>query len=468
MTESSQLINQQTAPVPHLVPPESMPPHPPQSFDAMLPQHQHYDAYTQPDSQNTQESASPLLHEGGSMNPFALTHPITAVVHPFTLSSQEMSVIPQKCSESVLPTLIEFSLTPSTALMTPNSLRSSSVAPPTSAGDKQIAATLTQTEPIAGAQVAIPKWLMDTITQLEHELKSQKQKLEEAGDIIHEQVEELVELPHQVTILHDAQNQLEDESLSSNVDVVKKTLQSSTKSSKSKAAQAISDNSKDNIWNSGVHKCFLKAIGITKPSAIREYHPHVNGSQIDGDQTIAVQISLHCQLEGQKERLTQGWHEGKHENECSISVKKLDKQISIRDKSNLKTPEWDFAFTLPYQSSDESMQSGDDDRGGIDPDTEEEKDVRKKPDTKSNLKDMVETLDLPDVKTSPRIPIELIDWEWLRARPQDPTRYNGTINDDQVMVPVPEQDANHWHAEAKDNFEAELADDEGELGFDEE
>ncbi|KAG2130248.1 hypothetical protein DEU56DRAFT_914878 [Suillus clintonianus] len=465
-----------------------------------------------------------------------------------------MSVVPRKCSESVSPTLTEFSLAPSTALTTPNSLRLSSVAPPTSAGDKRIAANLTRTEPIAGARVAIPKWLTDTITRLEHELKSQRQKLEEAGDIIHEQAEELVELRHQVTILHDAQNQLEDEvdksrtsleSLSSNVDVIKKTLQSSTESSKSKAAQAISDNSKDNIWNSGVRKGFLKAIGITKPSAIREYHPHVNGSQIDGDQvrpdfskdwsdnaswhihlvqyvrmkifsdaymktsnimlqTTAAQISSHCQPEGQKERLTQGWHKGKHENEC------------IRDKSNLKTPEWDFAFTLPYQSSDESVQSGDNDRGGIDPETEEDKDVQKKPDTKSNLKgkqkapskeawvthrekyrallfnqavdhlNMValETKkssrhharvigeprdrDLPDIKTSARIPIELIDQEWLRACPQDPTRYNGTINDDQVTVPVPEQDADCWHAETEDNFEAELADDEGELGFDEE
>lgn len=40
--------------------------------------------------------------------------------------------------------------------------------------------------------------------------------------------------------------------------------------------------------------------------------------------------------------------------------------------------EWDFAFTLPYQSTDESVQS-EDNHGGIDPDTDEEKDLRKKP-----------------------------------------------------------------------------------------
>ncbi|KAG1740972.1 hypothetical protein EDB19DRAFT_1828358 [Suillus lakei] len=414
MTESSQLINQETALVPHLVPPESMLPHLPQSFNAMLPQHQHYDTYMQPDSLNTQESASPLLRESANI-------------------------------------LID----PAIALPEDSSPQGS---PPTSAGNKQIAANLTQTEPIAGAQVAIPKWLTDTITQLKHELKLQRQKLE-AGDIIHKQAEEL--------------NQLEDEVDKSCI----KTLQSSTESLKSKAAQAISDNSKDNIWSSGVCKCFLKAIGITKPSVIREYHPHVNGLQIDGDQTTAAQISSHCQPEGQKERLTQGWHKGKHENEC------------IRDKSNLKTPEWDFAFTLPYQSSDESMQSGDDDCGGIDPDTEEDKDIWLKLcqfnqavdhlnmvalEMKKSSRRHTQVIgeprdrDLPDIKMSPKILIELIDWEWLHAHPQDPTRYNGTINDDQVTVPIPEQDANHWHAETEDNFEAELADDEGELGFDEE
>lgn len=236
MTESSQLT--------HLVPPESIPPHPPQSFNAMLPQQQRYDAYMQPDSLNTQESAetsppiceganipidpaiavqedsSPQGHSsnaericmppppvestqrrvptniaGGNTNPFDLSiRPTTAVANPFTLLSREMSVVPQKNSESVSPTLTEFSLAPSTALTTPNSLRSSSVAPPTSADDKRIAFNLTRTEPIVGTRAAIPKWLTDTIKRLENELKSQRQKLEEAEDVIHEQAEELVEL----------------------------------------------------------------------------------------------------------------------------------------------------------------------------------------------------------------------------------------------------------------------------------
>jgi hypothetical protein len=132
---------------------------------------------------------------GGNTNPFDLSiRPTTAVANPFTLLSREMSVVPQKNSESVSPTLTEFSLAPSTALTTPNSLRSSSVAPPTSADDKRIAFNLTWTEPIVGTRAAIPKWLTDTIKRLENELKSQRQKLEEAEDVIHEQAEELVEL----------------------------------------------------------------------------------------------------------------------------------------------------------------------------------------------------------------------------------------------------------------------------------
>ncbi|KAG2151774.1 hypothetical protein BD769DRAFT_1658212 [Suillus cothurnatus] len=42
-------VGHKTAPVTHLVPPESIPPHPPHSFNAMLPQDQHYDAYMCPD-----------------------------------------------------------------------------------------------------------------------------------------------------------------------------------------------------------------------------------------------------------------------------------------------------------------------------------------------------------------------------------------------------------------------------------
>jgi hypothetical protein len=34
----------------------------------------------------------------------------------------------------------------------------------------------------------------------------------------------------------------------------------------------------------GVRKCFLKGIGVTKPSAIKAYHPHNDGIQIKGDE----------------------------------------------------------------------------------------------------------------------------------------------------------------------------------------
>lgn len=59
-------------------------------------------------------------------------------------------------------------------------------------------------------------------------------------------------------MLHNGHNQLGEDvekartlldSVSSNVDVITKSLEGSSEPSKSKTAQAVSDNSKDNIWN---------------------------------------------------------------------------------------------------------------------------------------------------------------------------------------------------------------------------
>lgn len=46
--------------------------------------------------------------------------------------------------------------------------------------------------------------------------------------------------------------------------------------------------------------------------------------------------------------------------------------------SSLMSTAWDYVFQLVYQSTDESMPS-EDEHGGINPDTDEEKNVRKKP-----------------------------------------------------------------------------------------
>lgn len=51
----------------------------------------------------------------------------------------------------------------------------------------------------------------------------------------------------------------------------------------------------------------------------------------------------------------------------------------MQPASNLTSAAWDYVFVLAYQSTDESAQSGlGDDHGGIDPDMDEDKDVRKK------------------------------------------------------------------------------------------
>jgi hypothetical protein len=149
---------------------------------------------------------------------------------------------------------------------------------------------------------------------------------------------------------------------------------------------------------------------------------------------------------------------------------------------------WDYAFQLAYQSTDESMPS-EDEQGGIDPDTDEEKDVRKKPPAKAkgkrkapskepwithrqNYRSLLVCIpqvcdehaaesdqfnqamdhlnglaledkkfsrrhpriigdprnrELPYVKMGPKIPLGAIDPEWLHLHPQDPSRYDGSI-----------------------------------------
>jgi chromosome segregation ATPase len=94
--------------------------------------------------------------------------------------------------------------------------------------------------------------------RLENKMKALKEKQDEATDIIDEQAREIDTLRLELQTLHNGHDQLGEDvkktrtllnSVSSNVDVITKSLQGSSEPSKSKAAQAVSDNSKDNIWN---------------------------------------------------------------------------------------------------------------------------------------------------------------------------------------------------------------------------
>lgn len=296
------------APVAHLVPLESIPPHPPQSFDAMLPQSQRYDAYMRPDgieaklSERNNPSAGPadvpidpaleatreldvpspnqgydpdttrmpppatnqtipskLASAAIIKSPFdALSTRLTST-NPFHMlsSTRERSATPQN-TNSISPTLTSSSLTLSAAFTTPDGSNSSSEALRVSAANKQGAGTPSLTKPTTGTRAVIPKWLTDTITRLENEMKALKEKQDEATDIIDEQGREIDKLRLELQMLHNGHNQLGEDvekartlldSVSSNVDVITKSLEGSSEPSKSKTAQAVSDNSKDNIWN---------------------------------------------------------------------------------------------------------------------------------------------------------------------------------------------------------------------------
>jgi len=301
-------VGHKTAPIAHLVPLESIPPHPPQSFDAMLPQDQHYDAYMHPDVMEAKLSEvnncssgpadipiDPALQAPHELDTLSLIQgydpdtermppPATSQSIPFMLASaaiikspfdtlstrptstnpfnmlsstRERSATPQN-TNSISLTLTSSSLTLSTAFTTPDGSHSSSVASHVSATNREGAGTPSLTKPTTGTRAVIPKWLTDTIMRLENKMKALKEKQDEATDIIDEQARKIDTLRLELQTLHNGHDQLGEDvkkthtlldSVSSNVNVITKSLQGSSEPSKSKAAQAVSDNSKDNIWN---------------------------------------------------------------------------------------------------------------------------------------------------------------------------------------------------------------------------
>ncbi|KAF8837238.1 hypothetical protein BDN67DRAFT_983393 [Paxillus ammoniavirescens] len=113
----------------------------------------------------------------------------------------------------------------------------------------------------------------------------------------------------------------------------------------------------------------------------------------------------------------------------------MDECISIHNDSGLNDlGNWDFLFTLPYQSTDKSAQL-DDDYGGIDPETDEERDIKRgtllagKAKGKTNQhvisasQETSRKKDLPDVKTGSKTPSAAIDPIWLDDHPQDQLCY---------------------------------------------
>ncbi|KAG1817416.1 hypothetical protein DFJ58DRAFT_850330 [Suillus subalutaceus] len=180
----------------------------------------------------------------------------------------------------------------------------------------------TQSVACTRAAVAIPQWPTDI---------SHKEEMEENEDILQDQTEELNEPRQLVARLRDDQTQLGEDvdkthislgSLRSNINVITKPLQSSREPSTVKA-----DHAAVQLLKTGVRKTFLKAIGVMKATMMKEYHRQKDGSQIKGER---------------------------------VRPDKLDERMSSRTKSNLTSMQCDFAFTLQYQSNDESVQSDDD------------------------------------------------------------------------------------------------------------
>ncbi|KAG1816310.1 uncharacterized protein BJ212DRAFT_1299613 [Suillus subaureus] len=287
--------NQQAAAITHLVPPWSLPPHPPQSFNHMLPHHQQYDAYMHPTSTDPKLEPldtrdTPLESDDVPIDPAIQeqesTILSTALPQDHSTDIEQMPPPPAKFNqftptkkslatsapsnnpfnvfttgtrlESVSPMLTASSLTLLDALTTP--LHLSSVAPQLSASNRHISATPTKLIASTCAAVVIPKWLTDTIRHLENDIKSHKEKLEETKDL-QEQTAELNELRQLIATLRDDQTQLGEDvdkthvsldSVCSNIDVITKSLEGSGEPSKVKVAHAAGENVKDNIWNAWI------------------------------------------------------------------------------------------------------------------------------------------------------------------------------------------------------------------------
>ncbi|KIK78762.1 hypothetical protein PAXRUDRAFT_16701 [Paxillus rubicundulus Ve08.2h10] len=186
--------------------------------------------------------------------------------------------------------------------MSPKVSHTSSLAPQPSvllfllntlASDKRI-------PPVTGRQSVLPHWLTDTVHHLESDVKCLQQKSDDAIDIVKLQGAEIISLQKVLENLELDQKKLQnnvDETLTSmesmksnveavvvNVNTLADSYKTSGESSKVNATQTVAQHSKDNTWNTGVRKCFLSAIGITKANMVKIYHPHEDGVQIRGNQ----------------------------------------------------------------------------------------------------------------------------------------------------------------------------------------
>ncbi|KIJ17989.1 hypothetical protein PAXINDRAFT_9076 [Paxillus involutus ATCC 200175] len=351
------------------------------------------------------------------------------------------------------------------------------------------------------------------------------------------------------------------EAVAVNVNTLADSYKTSGKSSKANAARTVAQHSKDNTWNTGVRKCFLSAIGIMKANMVKTYHPHEDGAQIRGNQIRpdftkdwndnacwgAPMINyirqnvrkchpvLSEELVNSKtdddilKRLHENFKHYANEYQSANGVSlttakarskpnaqhvhrearkrsKLEERLAVRGDSQLISAAWNYAFTLPYQSTDESVKSADE-KGGVDPDTDDDRPVigfkqsaeqegplkakgkrkatsrlpwvTRRPAYRNDLfnqaMDHLNGLvlekkpgrhpreigpdrekDFPDVKMGVKIPLGAVNPHWLQSHPQNMSRYDASI----VSANVP----SHGTTELMNEYE----EDDGAVGDDEE
>ncbi|KIK77527.1 hypothetical protein PAXRUDRAFT_36775 [Paxillus rubicundulus Ve08.2h10] len=346
---------------------------------------------------------APQLAPGPLANPFNTLsfHDPSPLGKPPSMASSALTLQTGISS----PTLVNAELTPQTSSMSPEVSHASSLVPQpsvlsfllnTPASDKHI-------PPVAGCQSVLPHWLTDTVHHLESHVKHLQQKSDDTIDIVKSQALENLKLD-QKQLQNDVDEALTSvESVKSNVEAITvnvNMLVDSYKTSgeclKANAACIVVQHSKDNMWNTHVRKCFLSAIGITKANMVKTYHPHKDGVQIKDNKIRpdftkdwndnacwgtpminyiyeyrgANGISL---MTGKARSKPNAQHVHREAQKRSISLcsckQKLEEHTAVRGESQLGSTAWNYAFTLPYQSTDKSIKSADE-RVAIDPETD--------------------------------------------------------------------------------------------------
>ena len=213
---STEIAKPRDAVTAYLIPPGTIPPHPPQSYDSILPTHLQYSAYQQSAEPLEEPPRSPtptITASGTETNPEAsdaCIDPAIVLDSDLLIASLAKAKPGQQPGASRQPNdavpmrstpASRFSLTTSKPnFAIPSNLTVPNLqAPPN--GPKSIQSASN------GRAAAIPRWLTDAITRLEAEARRLQEEVDNTRHTIKDQNVEMKALRDEIATLHEAQGQ---------------------------------------------------------------------------------------------------------------------------------------------------------------------------------------------------------------------------------------------------------------------